>query len=90
MTQTHTLKIWPAFYEPVLNGTKTFEFRENDRGFQKGDMVVLREFDPELDGATNLPKGYTEKPNLKFKIGYVLPVLGSNCVVLSINDLEEL
>lgn len=43
----HELKIHPAYFEAVLSGDKTFEIRHDaDRGFQKGDTVTLREFDP--------------------------------------------
>jgi len=42
----HELKIWPQYYEAVANGSKTFELRKNDREFQKGDEVVLKEYDP--------------------------------------------
>jgi ASC-1-like (ASCH) protein len=41
----HELKIEPAFFEAVISGDKTFEIRNNaDRGFQKGDIVVLKEY----------------------------------------------
>ena len=39
----HELKIRESYFAAVKDGTKTFEIRENDRGFQKGDEVVLRE-----------------------------------------------
>ncbi len=42
---THTLKILPQYFEPVLDGSKTFEIRLDDRGFQKGDAIMLRETD---------------------------------------------
>ena len=42
----HELKIWPQYYCRVFDGSKTFEIRKNDRGFQPGDIVVLREYDP--------------------------------------------
>ena len=38
----HELKILSSFVRPILNGDKTFEIRENDRGFQKGDMVQFK------------------------------------------------
>lgn len=42
----HCLKTWPAYFDAVLRGDKNFEIRYNkDRGFQKGDQVVLREYD---------------------------------------------
>ena len=41
----HELKIYPKYFEKVLDGTKTFEVRKNDRGFQVGDTVILKEFD---------------------------------------------
>ncbi|MBV1959838.1 MAG: DUF3850 domain-containing protein [Pseudomonadales bacterium] len=48
----HELKIIPVFFESVICGEKTFEVRDNkDRGFQKGDTVLLREFDPSDSGS---------------------------------------
>lgn len=35
----HKLKILESFADVVLWGDKPFEIRENDRGFQKGDLV---------------------------------------------------
>lgn len=43
--RVHELKTWPAYFECVWDGEKTFEVRLDDRGFQKGDQVVLREWD---------------------------------------------
>ena len=43
--QTHKLKIWPEYFEKVLQGSKTFEVRRDDRGFEEGDRVVLQEYD---------------------------------------------
>lgn len=37
----HTLKIRESFANAIVNGDKTFEVRENDRGFQKGDYVTF-------------------------------------------------
>jgi hypothetical protein len=42
----HDLKTWPPYFEHVKKGRKTFEFRKNDRGFEVGDIVILREWLP--------------------------------------------
>ena len=36
--KVHELKILNDFADSVVAGDKTFEIRENDRGFQKGDF----------------------------------------------------
>lgn len=43
--QVHDLKSWPEFFAPVFSGEKTFELRNNDRGFHVGDVLHLREWD---------------------------------------------
>lgn len=43
---THDLKTLPEYYKDVASGLKTFELRRNDRNFQVGDTLLLREFVP--------------------------------------------
>lgn len=75
MRQVHELKIWPQYYAQVASGQKTFEYRENDRNFQKGDKVILKEWDPTPINPEFTPQiGFTGSPHLEFVIGYVLPV----------------
>ena len=38
---THRLKIHEQYADAVLNGTKTFEIRKNDRGYRVGDKIVF-------------------------------------------------
>lgn len=40
----HFLKIQPEFFEAVINRTKPFEIRYNDRNFQVNDVLVLQEY----------------------------------------------
>ena len=44
--KVHELKTWPSYFHDVVTGQKTFEYRKNDRDFQQGDLLLLREFDP--------------------------------------------
>ena len=37
----HELKIEVSYYDAVKSGDKNFEIRYNDRGYQKGDTVIL-------------------------------------------------
>lgn len=45
--QRHELTLWPACFAAVKAGSKPFDVRENDRNFQVGDQLLLREFDPD-------------------------------------------
>ncbi|MBC6123113.1 ASCH/PUA domain-containing protein [Listeria seeligeri] len=44
MSKTHELKILSEYYWDIIEGRKTFEIRKNDRDFQVGDYVILKEF----------------------------------------------
>nr|DAT48351.1 MAG TPA: activating signal cointegrator [Caudoviricetes sp.] len=45
MSKIHKLKINPVHFIGVMNGSKTAEFRINDRNFQLGDILELCEFE---------------------------------------------
>lgn len=45
--KTHLLKILPNYFGKVLNGSKTFEIRNNDRDFKVGEYVELLEYFPD-------------------------------------------
>jgi ABC-type iron transport system FetAB ATPase subunit len=44
--QTHALKTWPVYFFTVRFGEKTWELRENDRGFAVGDHLLLQLYRP--------------------------------------------
>lgn len=50
--RTHELKIWPDFFDAVRCGAKKFELRKDDRDYQTGDVLILREYDPETQTYT--------------------------------------
>ncbi|MBL1228167.1 DUF3850 domain-containing protein [Enterococcus sp. BWB1-3] len=40
------LKLHVDYFDAVAKGIKTFEIRKNDRNYQIGNILVLREYDP--------------------------------------------
>lgn len=58
----HELKILPEYFDEVVSRKKTFEIRKNDRGFQEGDVVILKKHTKK--------KGYSGD-YIKAKITYV-------------------
>ena len=47
----HVLKVIPPYFDALADGSKTFEVRRNDRGFQCGDTLELMEWDTTLCGS---------------------------------------
>jgi len=41
-------KVWPKFFQKILDGDKTFELRLADFECKLGDILVLREWDSEI------------------------------------------
>ncbi|MGX6979091.1 DUF3850 domain-containing protein [Vagococcus elongatus] len=75
----HQLKVLPDYYQAVIDRRKTFEIRKNDRDFQVGDLVILKEF----DGAE-----FTKR-NAKAQITYICDYAQSeDYVVFSIKLIE--
>ncbi|RSK50998.1 ASCH/PUA domain-containing protein [Hymenobacter rigui] len=50
--RAHELKIWPTCFSAVAAGSKPFDVRLNDRDFQLGDALLLREYEPESEQYT--------------------------------------
>lgn len=89
--RTHELKSWPDFFTPILDGTKKFEVRNNDRRFLVGDVLRLREFDDR--------KGVYTGREVSKRVTYVLEGIGAGSItplvgiqrgyaVLSLEDAE--
>lgn len=48
----HLLKVWLEFFDPLASGAKSFEVRQDDRGFQVGDMLFLAEWHEHIERFT--------------------------------------
>lgn len=46
----HHVKCWPRYFAQLWTGHKLAEVRVNDRDYQQGDYLVLREYDPAIAG----------------------------------------
>lgn len=75
----HILKIQRDYFIAVKEGRKNFEIRHDDRGFQAGDTVTLREY----DGI------YQQQGEIEADIGYVTAFQQhNNYVVFSLLNLR--
>lgn len=87
---THTLKVLTKYADAIMDGTKTFEIRKNDRGYEVGDKIVF-------DVVTN--KGYFVREAARhplngavYRIDYILDDfegLAQKYVALAISKVDE-
>ena len=56
-------KVWPEYFQKIVEGKKTYELRLADWECNEGDVLVLREWDPET-------KEYTGR-SVEKKVTYV-------------------
>lgn len=75
----HKLKTWPVYYDAIERGEKPFEVRRDDRGFQKGDILVLQRTCPDrptvvetVPASTDRAWDYRVKHEMRRRITYVL------------------
>lgn len=90
--KTHVVKSWPDFFAPIKSGERSFELRNNDRHYQVGDVLHLREFDDRTGKYTGA--------EIKKRITYVLTSTGPGAIppyhglsqgygILALKDLGE-
>jgi hypothetical protein len=86
MQVEHELKCHPKNFLRLCNGSKTFEIRKNDRNFQTGDRLIIREYDPEEGWPSHgqvdsVVADITYMTDFEQKDGYV--VLGLNIIEIN-------
>ena len=85
----HKIKVLSSFVYPILHGEKTFEIRENDRGYQKGDIV---EFEVVSDEWTDKNRSVVQELQCRsYEITYVINGWGlkNGYVVFGISEVSE-
>ena len=85
----HDIKLLNHFADAVLSGEKNFEIRENDRGYQKGDLV--RFVVVNSGGYKCICHPLNEWKDHTYQITYVLNGWGlkDNYVVFGIKEYED-
>ena len=85
----HELKTVPPFFNLVESGVKKFEMRINDRDYQVGDVLHLREYVPQK----NITAAYYTGRECLVRVTYILthgalPDMPNNFVIMSIELLN--
>jgi hypothetical protein len=57
-------KVWPEYFQDILDGKKKFELRLANFECKSGDTLILREWDPKI-------RAYTGRA-IEKKVSYVL------------------
>lgn len=85
LPKLHKIKLREEFADAVLYGDKTFEVRENDRGYQKDDLVQFNVID-KYNLSTGHPLGKET-----YRITYVLNGWGiePKFVVFGIKNVRD-
>jgi len=52
--KVHELKCWPESFEAIVWNRKKHEVRNNDRGYECGDLLLLRCWDPASESYNGL------------------------------------
>ena len=45
-------KVWPEYFNKMVDGKKNFDFRLADFECKEGDILVLKEWDPKISNYT--------------------------------------
>jgi hypothetical protein len=66
MAVEHKVKCWSNYFQAIRRKEKNFDVRRDDRGYQKGDTVIL------LEWVHNVPAPYFTGNDEHRKIKYIL------------------
>lgn len=74
MAVEHVVKCWPQYYDAIARGEKPFDVRRDDRGYQKGDTLVLQRTVRLMGGSHEVDRDYHGKVRHEIRrtITYIL------------------
>lgn len=82
---THHIKCWSEFFQYIIDGTKTFEVRFDDRDYKVGDYLMISE----TKRGDHMPTGR----HIKVKVTYLMRGgkfgVADDYVVMSIKKVEK-
>lgn len=89
--RVHELKSWAKFFVPMWLGQKLFDIRVNDRDYQLGDHLILKEYYPDEQKYTGRVIEarviyITDAPENDFGYGYFLR---TDVVVMGVSILAQ-
>lgn len=88
--QLHQLKCHPEFFQASKHGLKPWELRKNDRDYQTGDTVILKQFNPASNAYDEKEKDIAFKIIAVFTGKYLLGMIPDDMVILSLESIGEL
>lgn len=59
-------KVWPEYFQQIMNKTKKFELRLADFELKENDTLILEEYDPETNTYTGRKVTKKAKSIIKF------------------------
>jgi hypothetical protein len=85
----HELKTHPPHFEAVANGSKTFELRLNDRGFEVGHLLRLREYVPGGKNAEGAYSGRAVTRRIIHMLDSGFPALRPGYVIMGLEPVDD-
>lgn len=75
----HNIKIEGVYFDAVVDGSKTFEIRFDDRGYEEGDFIVMHK---------TISNGYINGETVQKRIGFITEYEQKQCYcVFSLLDI---
>lgn len=82
----HELKSWPNSFREIITLHKQFDYRKNDRNYQNGDILYLKEYNPDTGKYTGSEFKVTAE---KVWDSTEIPGLPAEYVIMALGQVDE-